>query len=526
MASGLSLTDSGDVLLRCPFDAVTAAQVRAIRPRGRWHPRQGGWLFPFEASKRLVDQFGARFHTDPALLQRLADAAHPLPPLPPHRDLVAAADLGEPLADGRRLLAHQRAGARWLLARRGALLADEMGLGKTLTALAAARALLRCGVTRLLVVAPVAVHSHWRREALALGLQPQLLSWARLPRDLPPGGVVLLVDEAHCAQNLEALRSRRLLALARHPRTRVAWLLTGTPLRNGRPIQLLPLLMAIGHPLARDRLAYEQLFCNGHWRSVGHRQVWDCQGASRLAELERLLRPQLLHRRKVDCLDLPPKGRCFHPVELAPAVQRSFDRACDRQVQAYRRRAAAGEVLADAEALALITVLRRLAGLYKLPAAVALITALRAAGEPLVVFSSFVAPLRQLQRRCGGLLLCGAVTQPERQRCLDVFQAGGSDLLLCTYGVAGVGLGLQRASQVLLLERPWTPGDVDQAEDRCHRIGSRRPVTSHWLQLGFPDDLVDALVLSKADRIEVVLGRRRRTLQREPVVRMLRRLLQ
>jgi len=37
---------------------------------------------------------------------------------------------------------------------------------------------------------------------------------------------------------------------------------------------------------------------------------------------------------------------------------------------------------------------------------------------------------------------------------------------------------------------------------------------------------VDALVLSKADRIEVVLGRRRRTLQREPVVRMLRRLLQ
>ena len=195
-------------------------------------------------------------------------------------------------------------------------------------------------------------------------------------------------------------------------------------------------------------------------------------------------------------------------------------------MQAYRRRAAAGAVAADAEALALLTVLRRLAGLYKLPAAVALITALRAAGEPLVVFSSFVAPLRQLQRRCGGLVLCGAVAQPERQRCLDVFQAGGSDLLLCTYGVAGVGLGLQRASQVLLLERPWTPGDVDQAEDRCHRIGSRRPVTSHWLQLGFPDDLVDALVLSKADRIEVVLGRRRRTLQREPVVRMLLRLLQ
>ena len=59
---------------------------------------------------------------------------------------------------------------------------------------------------------------------------------------------------------------------------------------------------------------------------MGKRQVWDCQGASRLDELERLLRPQLLHRRKLDCLDLPPKLRCFHPVPLAAAAERQFQR--------------------------------------------------------------------------------------------------------------------------------------------------------------------------------------------------------
>jgi hypothetical protein len=118
------------------------------------------------------------------------------------------------------------------------------------------------------------------------------------------------------------------------------------------------------------------------------------------------------------------------------------------------------------------------------------------------------------------------VSPPERQERLARFQAGSGDLLLATYGVGGLGLGLQRASQVVLLERPWTPGDAAQAEDRCHRLGSRRPVTSHWLQLGSADALVDGLILSKADRIEVLLGQRRRLLRRQPVARMLQELLQ
>ena len=143
---------------------------------------------PFEAAWQLTQQFGERFPIDPALQQWLDQVRCPLPPLPAHRELIAAADLQQPLSDGRQLLAHQRAGVRWLLAR-GAVLADEMGLGKTLTALAAARALLRCSATRLLVVAPVGLHDHWRREALALQLSPELLSWARLPRSLPMGVV-------------------------------------------------------------------------------------------------------------------------------------------------------------------------------------------------------------------------------------------------------------------------------------------------------------------------------------------------
>ena len=50
-------------------------------------------------------------------------------------------------------------------------------------------------------------------------------------------------------------------------------------------------------------------------------------------------------------------------------------------------------------------------------------------------------------------------------------------MLLATYGAGGYGYTLHRAKHVVLLERPWTPGDVEQAEDRCHRIGMKGELT-------------------------------------------------
>ena len=412
-------------------------------------------------------------------------------------------------------LAHQRSGVRWLLARRGAVLADEMGLGKTLTALLAARSLMRCSALRLMVVAPVGLHPHWRREADAVDLSLELVSWARLPAELPPAGTLLVVDEAHFAQSLQAVRTSALLRLARHPRLRAIWLLTGTPMKNGRPAQLFPLLAAMDHPIARDQRLFEERYCQGHWRERQGGRQWQANGASQLEELRRLTRPLILHRRKSQVLDLPPKRRRHQRSWLTPVESRGFDHRVDLIVEDYRRRVSLGEVRSDAEPLALLTGLRRIAAEFKLPAAGQLLRELLGRGEPVVLFSGFIEPLQLLQQHLGGELLIGRQRPAERQLAVDRFQQGDSDLLLATFGTGGLGFTLHRARHVVLLERPWTPGDVDQAEDRCHRLGmDDSGLTCHWLQLGPADQLVDGLVASKAQQIEVLLGPRRLQLDR------------
>ncbi|MEX0588078.1 MAG: DEAD/DEAH box helicase [Cyanobium sp.] len=522
----LRLGGTGQIEVVSPYDAVTQAQLRAIRPRGVWSGRRRCWCFPLEAAPALRQALAGRFPLEPELAQWLNWMEQPLPPLPRHRELVAAGDLEQPLLDGRCLFAHQRAAVRWLLARRGAVLADAMGLGKTLSALVAARAMVRLADCRILVIAPVGLHGHWQGEAAALGLHLELHSWARLPQALPPAGTVVIADEAHYAQNGHTRRSQGLLRLARHPRLRAIWLLTGTPMKNGRPAQLFPLLAAVGHPLARDQRAFEEVFCQGHWREQGGRRLWQATGASHLEELQRLVRPLVLHRRKQDCLDLPPKQRLLLPVELDDHQGRGFQHRLATKIDDYRRRAARGEVRRDAEVLAVLTALRQIGSDYKLPATRALVTSLLDQGEAVVVFTAFVATAQLLHHSFeASCLLTGALPPAQRQGRVDAFQRGEYPLLIATYGTGGLGYTLHRARHVVLVERPWTPGDAEQAEDRCHRIGMGACLTSHWPQLGVADQLVDGLIASKAERIALLLQRRSHQLERRSLPAMVRDLL-
>jgi len=63
---------------------------------------------------------------------------------------------------------------------------------------------------------------------------------------------------------------------------------------------------------------------------------------------------------------------------------------------------------------------------------------------------------------------------------------------------AGVGLTLTRASTVVFAELAWTPSEIQQAEDRAHRIGQTQCVNVKFLLVkGSIDDLMMELLHNK-----------------------------
>jgi hypothetical protein len=105
-------------------------------------------------------------------------------------------------------------------------------------------------------------------------------------------------------------------------------LLTGTPMKNGKPSNLFPLLKAVRHPLGKDQTAYEKHFCAGMLKNFGRgKPVWDATGCSNLKQLKRVASSNLLHLTKDQCLSLPPLKRELYQVPISHRNQLQYIQA-------------------------------------------------------------------------------------------------------------------------------------------------------------------------------------------------------
>jgi Helicase conserved C-terminal domain/SNF2-related domain len=426
--------------------------------------------------------------------------------------LVQASNLDAPLANGWYLREYQKSGVEWLLAHRkgglfnGGILGDQMGLGKTLTALVAARSLQLVNSCPILVIAPVSVHESWVREAEKAQIKIEVFSWAKIPNPLESREYLIIADEAHYAQSGESQRAKKLKVLAHHKNCIACWLLTGTPIKNAAPINFLSLLEIVNHPLAADKLEYQRRYCNAHHKVVGNKSIWDNTGYSCLEELSEKTKDVILRRTKQECLsELPEKTRLYSVVEQDRVKAQQYQDKLNNLVADYRRRAKLGKVSKDAEALVVIDYLRKLGSEYKVDAAIAKANQLLEQDEQVVIFTEFVQSAEIIARNLNALLLTGDTKKEDRQQLIDQFQSGENRVFVGTIKAGGIGITLTAASNVIMVDRPWTPGDTEQAEDRCHRLGQKNAVFSHWLQLGQIDYIIDDLLMKKQARIELLL---------------------
>jgi len=73
--------------------------------------------------------------------------------------------------------------------------------------------------------------------------------------------------------------------------------------------------------------------------------------------------------------------------------------------------------------------------------------------------------------------LDGAMTSRKRKDAITSFRLdAGIKVFLISLKAGGVGLNLNAANYVFLLDPWWNPAAEDQAVDRSHRLGQTRPV--------------------------------------------------
>ncbi len=429
----------------------------------------------------------------------------------------------------------------------GACLADDMGLGKTVQAIALLVDRRRKGPA--LVVAPTSVGTNWQREiarfapclrahlyreaddreALVAGLRGGdvlIVSYDLARRDerllTPITWATAVFDEAQRVKNAATKTARALRAL--RAEARVA--LSGTPIENHTG-ELWSMFRLLAPGLLGSWDAFRERFA---------RPIERDGDDERREGLARLVRPFVLRRRKDEVLtELPARTEVTLDVDLDDGERRRYD---DERLDAVARIAAGtgDHETGRFEVLAALTRLRQLAchpalvdadwdadgcgaaasaaqaGSSKLRAILQLVDELRGGGHRALVFSQFTRWLRTIaaaldEREIAHLYLDGTTPAAARQDRVDAFQAGEGDLFLISLKAGGQGLNLTAADYVIHTDPWWNPAVEDQATDRAHRIGQRRPVTVYrMITRATIEEQVVALHARKRNLVEGLLA--------------------
>ena len=409
-------------------------------------------------------------------------------------------------------LPYQKVGIQWALDRQGSLIGDEMGLGKTIQAIGVINN--DESIKRVLIVCPKSLKLNWAKELTKWLTRDLSIGIVNPGKDIPDADILIVNydilyrydfnehewdlvvgDEIHFCKNAKTRRGKAFYEL--DGRRRIG--LTGTPIVN-RPAELFPIIHWLDPVTWDNFFKYAKRYCD----ATQGRHGWDFSGASNLPQLQEELRASVMVRRKkVDVLkELPRKRRSIVVIpsngaaKIIEAELAAYRRHQERLAEAMAERdlAEAGEdsegyKAAVAKLFAINSIMLQEISSHR--AEVALAKAPHVAehvqniledndGYKVVVFAHHKAVVDLLMmelKQYNPVKVTGDVSATNRQAAVERFQSDPAcQVFVGNIQAAGVGLTLTASAHVVMGELDWVPGNVSQAEDRCHRIGQEESV--------------------------------------------------
>lgn len=420
--------------------------------------------------------------------------------------LKQAACLDDPLPNGWLLHDYQKKCVEFVFDCGGrVLIGDDLGLGKTIQSLVAAKAYQQVFGAEILCIVPISTMSNWLREADYVGCKIKVVGQTagRIPTPSDfKNKFVMIADECHAFKNLSSARTKKWLALCESPNLIANIAMSATPIKNGAPLDIFPILKGLQHPLGSNRNRFVDRYGSafeGHLRE--------------LHEIITVRQPVMIRRMKKDVLDLPPFTREVLEGVLSPSAQKQYNTTFCSLQEEYNRRVADDEISNEGWELVMLNYLRHAGSVAKIETAVD--TALQflqgtdgLEGEQVVLFTTFrdtAEKLTQAIQNAGFSvgLLTGSTPQNKRQPMFDDFQAKKLNAMVAMAQAGGVGINLFSASKVILVDRDYNLNE--QLEGRCHRQGQQNPVTSFWLSHTIIDSFIDNKLIQKAETSGLIM---------------------
>ena len=323
--------------------------------------------------------------------------------------------------------------------------------------------------------------------------------WMDYILDINPS--VLIVDEAHYIKSNSAARTLSVKKLAR--KTPHVLALTGTPIVN-RPIEGFNVVSIVDPAIFPDFWTYAMRYCGAKMTPFG----WDYSGASNQEELhQKLSRIMIRHTKKEVLSELPDKIYSYVPMELNNAKEYAKAEKDFLHFIRETKGATAAARAENAQHLVKVEALKQLSVKGKINNALRWIEDFLFSGGKLILFAVHKETIRTVMERFGKIAVKvdGSTPVKKRAEAVEAFQRNDKiRLFVGNIQAAGTGITLTAASAVAFLELPWTPGELIQAEDRCHRIGQKNSVHVYYL-------LASGTI---EERIAEILDKKRETLEK------------
>ena len=291
---------------------------------------------------------------------------------------------------------------------------------------------------------------------------------------------VVAIDEIHKCKNPASQQGKGILKI--QPECRIA--MTGTPLMNN-PFDLFIILKWLGyeeHSFSAFKNHYAMYGGFGGYEVVGYRY---------LDELQKQLDKIMLRRLKKDVLDLPEKTHIDEYVDMTP-----------KQAQIYREisseiRMNIDQIKMANNPLAELIRMRQATGYTgilsstikesaKLDRMEELVEEAVQNGKKVVIFSNWTQMTLPIYNRLAvkyrGTYITGEVDSDQRQAHVKQFQEDDNcKFIVGTIGAMGTGLTLTAGTVEIFMDEPWNRANKEQAEDRCHRVGTTENITIYTI---------------------------------------------